>query len=377
MPCKGASALRLAALLGLVLFLTLVLITPAAADGPVKLDGTAVRQIPADDCAVITKMPGFPQIKTSSIQGDIVLSNEGVVIRKSYIKDGKIVIPPLGLYYTTRISKSFPIVNYPVLVLGKVYYEAEMGHNYIKEKDFAVKNGEDHVYGSGFSALELSSIGSSWGSNSAYQSATFQVLKASGNFYGGSWIVSTGGQYARSVVDAVNKTPATSSVFFQAVPVSSEGAFYLMANEVTSKQVNVGEWVASEAKSLDLATKAYTATLALNESFDLGTYKAKVTALDSAVKSVSVQIVGADGKSVADKTFKMPDDKTLSMLASDDAALAAVTLRYQDVEVALSAFADPFKETGKVKLVGYSGITRLTQGGDWPSDPRFMVIVDT
>jgi hypothetical protein len=373
----GIRSMRLIAIWGLALFLLLMVITPAAAQGP--MDASAIRQAPAPDCAVITKMAGFPQIKASSVVEDLILGNEGVVIRQSYIKDGKIVIPPQGLYYTVRTGgERQPLVNYPVLLLGKVVYLADNSHNYSKKTDFVVKKGEAVPYGGNFSALELSSTETSWPRTDLW-GATFQVLKPSGNYYGSTWQVKGNPAGTRSSEDALAKKAWTESGshFYQADLLASTGTVYLLAKEVKADQVTVAEWVANEIMTTDIATKAITATLAVGESFDLGQYKAKLTALDSNAKTAKVEILGADGKSVAEKTFGPLTDQVRLLLASDDTSIGKMLLHYQDVTVGVPGVANPFKDAGKVMLVGNTGIYRTTMGQPFPPDPRFIVFHDT
>ncbi len=370
-----AQASKLLAVIGVALVLFVIVISPTAAQGPT--DASAIRKAPASDAAVITKMSGFPQMKVSTLVEDLILANEGVVIRQSYIKDGKIVIPPQGLYYTVRTGgQRHPLVNFQALVLGKVYFLADQSHNYVTKKDFTVKLGEAVPYGGNFSALELSSTETSWGPDTLLWGATFQVLKPSGNYYGSTWQVKGNPPGTRTSEDALAQKPREGH-FYQSDLLASTGTVYLLAKEVKKEQVTVAEWVSNEVTTTDLATKAITATLAVNETFDLGQYKAKLVALDAAAKTAQVQILGADGKSVAEKTLGPITDQNRPLLATDDAAMSKMILHYQDVQVALAAFTNPFKDAGKVALLGYTGVFRTTMGQAWPQDPRFVVFHDT
>jgi hypothetical protein len=58
---------------------------------------------------------------TNSFLRHLYLS-EGLVIRQSHIQDGKIIIPPSGLYYTTRTPLSRAIQGDRILILGELYY---------------------------------------------------------------------------------------------------------------------------------------------------------------------------------------------------------------------------------------------------------------
>ena len=75
---------------GMALALLLPSVAPAASE-------SALMQAPARNAAIIAKVPGFKAADLDLYLGQRRIS-EGVVIRKSFIRDGKIVIPPAGLY---------------------------------------------------------------------------------------------------------------------------------------------------------------------------------------------------------------------------------------------------------------------------------------
>jgi len=343
-----------------------------------------VRSAPAQDCAVVTSMPGFPRVQTSSlVEKEILMEGEGVVIRQSAIKNGKIVVPPAGLYYTVRtdfwtLGKwRWPLANYPVLLLGKTYYLADTSHNYGVKRDFVVKKGEAVPYGLGMSALELSMVETSWGSESLNQSATFRVLKPSGNYYGSTWTVTTGGPFARKAEEAFAGAPPPDQIFYQQNLLASTGTSYVTVREVTDKQATVAEWAFSEVKTIDLAEQALASALGTGETMQLGQYQAKVLSVDAAGKTARVAILAANGATAAEKTLGPLTDRVLSLLPSNDRDLSSLLLKHGNVEVGLAAYNNPFGEAGKVKLVGYVGTFQTTMGGIWKQDPRFVVYHDT
>jgi len=378
--CKGAKLVRLVAILTVVTLLSLVLVGPAVAQSPTA-EKTANRGSPASDCAIVTKMPGFPALEASSlIEPKIVLDAEGIVIRESYIKDGKIVIPPSGLYYTKRLgSWRWPLVNYPTMILGKVYYLADVRHKYILDKDFTMKKGELRPYGLGLSALELSSIGTSWGPGSANQEATFKVLKPSGNYYGSDWKVTSAHPFARSSEDALAFKPTTDPIFFQTDSLASVGTGFLIAKSVTEKDVQVAQWAVNEITFVSVGDKAVAGVVAEGQTLDLGKFKAKVVAIDATAKTAKLAIVAADApdKVLVEKTLGPVTDKVVSLFPSNDIELDTLMLKHADVQVALDAYRTPFKEAGKVALVGYTGLINMDVTGVWKDDPRFIVYFDT
>ena len=357
--------------------LMLVLVDSVLADDPM------VRTSPAPDCAVVTGMPGFPRVQTSSlVEPDILIEDEGVVIRQSRVKDGKIVIPPGGLYYTVRTHWTkgqwrWPLANYPVLLLGKIYYLADTSHNYGVKWDFVVKKGEAAPYGLGVSALELSTVETSWGPESLNQSPTFRVLKPSGNYFGGEWTVTIGGPFARTSEEALSGKPVPGPIFYQQNRIASVGSTYVIVGEVTQKEAKVVEWVYSEVKTVDLAERAVMAVVGVGEDIYLEQYLAKVLSIDPAGKTARVAILNKEGATVAEKTLGPLTDKVLSLIPSNDTELASQILKHENVEVGLAVYSKPFGDQGKVKLVGYTGTFQTTMGGVWKNDPRFVILQDT
>lgn len=90
-----------------------------AGDAPDRV----VMQSPAKDAAVLAKMQGLVNNrKAKTLSGLSRTINDGVVIRKSTIKDGKIIIPPSGLYITVRSTNWHPFDNEPLTLAGKTYH---------------------------------------------------------------------------------------------------------------------------------------------------------------------------------------------------------------------------------------------------------------
>ena len=77
---------------------------------------SALMQAPARNAAIIAKVPGFKAADLDLYLGQRRIS-EGVVIRKSFIRDGKIVIPPAGLFYSSRIASIGTMTNIEVMLL--------------------------------------------------------------------------------------------------------------------------------------------------------------------------------------------------------------------------------------------------------------------
>ena len=111
--------------------LALALLLPA---GAMAASESALMQAPARNAAIIAKVPGFKAADLDLYLGQRRIS-EGVVIRKSFVRDGKIVIPPAGLYYSSRIASIGTMTNIEVMLLGKRYSEVDEAFEYLVLKN--------------------------------------------------------------------------------------------------------------------------------------------------------------------------------------------------------------------------------------------------
>lgn len=98
--------------------LTLAVALPCVVFGSERV----TMQSPAKDAAYVSLLPGMVNNhKLKSYLGTAHTANDGIVIRQSYIKDGKIVIPPGGLYVTSRSGNWEPFAGKPLTIAGKEY----------------------------------------------------------------------------------------------------------------------------------------------------------------------------------------------------------------------------------------------------------------
>ncbi|MCB2192677.1 MAG: hypothetical protein KQI62_13990, partial [Deltaproteobacteria bacterium] len=144
---------------------------------------------PAKNCAVVAEFPGIKNVTTQSYIRKITL-NEGLVIRNSRIENGKIIIPPSGLYYTTRTPKSGVLQGDKVLILGKLYEFVDQATKLDVITNVWVDKKKGVPFGDGTKRLRLSKL--QMGANGfPVPNATFQILKQSGNYYGVAFPVAT------------------------------------------------------------------------------------------------------------------------------------------------------------------------------------------
>ena len=125
---KGLGKLSLALLLAASL-------NGAAFAGVAPVEGAATAMSPASNAAVVNKLIGMVNNRAAkSLIDTKVTINDGIVIRKSFIKDGKIVIPSEGLYTTARAGNFYPFEGYPITINGKMYRKAIKGYSKVQVK---------------------------------------------------------------------------------------------------------------------------------------------------------------------------------------------------------------------------------------------------
>lgn len=133
-------------------------------------------------------MPGFKSYDLDLYIGKRTI-NEGVVIRKSHIDKGKIIIPPEGLYYSSRLGSIGTMTGLDVVMLGKRQPVVNEEYEYIIVKNRKLKLGESlKLHEDGSRLLQFTaSKGHPYGN--AANSATVRIMKASGNYYGTNFTV--------------------------------------------------------------------------------------------------------------------------------------------------------------------------------------------
>ena len=381
---RESRAVRLLVALSMVMVLMLALVGPVAVQGPVS----AVRGSPAKDGAIVNNMAGFPIVESSDLVDKVIrMGPEGVIIRNSTIKDGKIIIPPAGIYYTIRTGGArFPLTNHPVLLLGKTYYVGGVDIKCGVKRNFEIKLNEAVPFGGDWGldyAVELSSITSSWGltkdAPTTYYAATFQILKPSGNYYGSTFPASGATNFARSAQDGLAGKELGPGFTYQDDPIAGGKSTWIIVKTVEKDKAFISEAGACLVATSEIGDKAYAYSLGIGQSGDLGKYKAKVTALDNAGKTVKVAIVSADmtEKVLAEKTLGPITPEMLARIGSSIEDYAKLQLKYEDVMVGLDALNAPFATSGTVKLVGVSGLFAVTQGQPFKLDPKWVPYIDT
>jgi hypothetical protein len=369
---------------GLLLLLLLLSVSPAMAQDPVDME-PVLMEPPAPDAAFVAELEGIQDVVAESFVRRLKLS-EGIVIRQSYVEDGKIIIPPSGLYYTTRTPLSKALQGDKVLFLGELYNFVEYGTRFDVIKDVDYDLGHCELIGDGSKCFQLTGISYSFAGD--IPRATFQILKPSGNYYGASFPTTASELVASdcSIVDGTENPagslppgePTDWQNTYYGLPVASSGQTYVVVDEITDMGAHLVDagtgavnwmWL-SEGEPAEMA-------LGAGESAELGDYMVQVAEVDTEAGTAQIQIMDSNEEVVAEKTFGPLDEALFNYLPEDPLAREKLTLSYEDdVFVHWDVFREPFQDD-KVALVGYSDMIRLENPADLWLDDRFIVRPDT
>lgn len=354
---------------------------------------SALCQPPARTAAIIAVVPGFKSYDLDLYIAKRTIS-EGVVIRKSTIENGKIIIPPEGLYYTSRLGSIGTMTGLDVLMLGKRQPVVNEEYQYIILKDLTLKPGESaRLLDDGSRLLQFTG-GKAYPYGTIAQSATVRIMKASGAYYGTSFTVaisptlkdfSTGkyndglGLPAGKYLLSPDKTgPLYHNTYFSSSTYPS-GQSYLIADKAGDQEISIKEFGTPSLTRIWLsAAPRITGAYAKGDKAKVGDCTVEV--LDVSPEEVSLRLTDAAGKS-RDKTFSTLNDKALlDYLPSSAYDRARFQMNSADgkvsVQIAMLKPGGPVQD-GKVSLDMYSDVYELGNPTPWPSDPRFLVRPDT
>lgn len=354
-----------------------------AADTPVLLES------PAKDAAVVERMEGF---KVSPHEGKLGTNNstEGLVIRKSYIKDGKIYIPPSGLYYTARFGNYLtnPLADNAISLLGKKYnwVDFRFVQDVLTDAKFE-KVGDKVPFGDGTKALELTGLSlTSPGFISPV--ATFSILKPSGNYYGNTFSVNTELTQATEIVNGTGKKTGTYGLAgedgswiqnaYYYSNVACVGATYLVAESVAKDEVIIKEFGTGALEYFMVTeTDPQKFVLAVDEEVEIGDWKLSVTNIGE--NTAAVKLSNAATGATLEKEFGPLTTESISRMPADQIQRNQFVLRddANEIQVQLDIYDNPFSEENKVKLTAFTDIVVFKNPEVWPTDERFIMRPDT
>ena len=369
--------------------LVLTALSPAGAQGA----ESALCEAPARSAAIIARVPGFKSYDLDLYIGKRTI-NEGVVIRKSHIDKGKIIIPPEGLYYSSRLGSIGTMTGLDVVMLGKRQPVVHEEYEYIIVKNRKLKLGESlKLHEDGSRLLQFTaSKGHPYGN--AANSATVRIMKASGNYYGTNFTVAisptlkdfSSGKYndglglpeGRYPLPADKTSPLQHNTYFTSSTYPS-GQSYLIAEKAGMDEISIKEFGTPSLTRIWLSSAPrISGAYAPGDSAAAG--GARVDVLAVSPSAVSLRLTEENG-SVTEKTFRGLDDSSvLDYLPSSAHDRAKWQINSPDGKISVQlAMLRPggVVQNGRVFLDIYTDIYEIGNPQEWPSDPRFLARPDT
>ena len=369
--------------------LVLTALSPAGAQGA----ESALCEAPARSAAIIARVPGFKSYDLDLYIGKRTI-NEGVVIRKSHIDKGKIIIPPEGLYYSSRLGSIGTMTGLDVVMLGKRQPVVNEEYEYIIVKNRKLKLGESlKLHEDGSRLLQFTaSKGHPYGN--AANSATVRIMKASGNYYGTNFTVAisptlkdfSSGKYndglglpeGRYPLPADKTSPLQHNTYFTSSTYPS-GQSCLIAEKAGMDEISIKEFGTPSLTRIWLSSAPrISGAYAPGDSAAAG--GARVDVLAVSPSAVSLRLTEENG-SVTEKTFRGLDDSSvLDYLPSSAHDRAKWQINSPDGKISVQlAMLRPggVVQNGRVFLDIYTDIYEIGNPQEWPSDPRFLARPDT
>lgn len=369
-----------------VLSLSLSLVCAADAWGASK---PVYMQSPAVDGAYVLELPGMVNgEKHTTISGAQKTIHDGLVLRKTRIKsDGTIVIPPAGIYTTARCGNWRPFDNEKIYVGPTPFY-------YINQRDFrTVLQNVEFQLGevkpmnpNKTRGWELSSISTDGYFMPNAMSATFKMVKSTGNYYGSTFNVIMG---PAVVNDGANGKAASAKNYQKAGfytmtdsdftdmnlignNVAAGGRTYVIVDEITPTSVKVREMGTDGVVDAWISpSEPLIASYAKGDKFTIGNASVEVT--NVAADSVSIRL--NEGGKTVEKTFGPYNDATKAKLFLSEKTRELFWLLSPSgkevVFLNVNELAGPIAG-GKASLVAYKDVINVQDGTEWPLDPRFM-----
>ncbi len=351
-----------------------------------------LQQAPAADAAVVDGLEGFKTYSHQSITGKYNIP-EGLVIRQSYIKDGKIYIPPAGLYYDIRLSNynTNPFGENVLYLLGNKYYWVDFSFKQDVLSDATFEKVGDKVpFGDGSKSLEMTAF-SLTSPGFVAPTATFSILKPSGNYYGTTFVVTTDPKFIDITSGALNGGTGKISGSYAAgekgynwneeyygTSVARTGASYLVAEEIAADKSVVKEF-GTGAFEYGLFTdkEPRRMVLGVGEREHLGDWAVKVEKISG--NSATVKLYNTKTHETLVKELGPLTADTTSRIPADQVQRSQFIVRpsSNEIQVQLDIYREPFKEAGKVALVGFYDVFKLSNPDIWPEDDRFIFRPDT
>ena len=329
---------------------------------------------PDHSAPFVPRLRGFERENTQNRKGDRITSAEGLVIRGSYVdyEKGRIVIPPAGLYYTSRNGRNIRTLNgESFFMLGRRAYIAQFRASTVVRNNFdldfwRLQPGgdqnpifwQDVFLGQNNKALRYT--------QHTYLDdrvmAALNIVKYSGNNFGAPFLVAQGFN-------------GTSGDRYDLPSLFAEGATWVIPEHVGYNYARIGQF---GTPSLEAASYTYVkperVSLAPGQTGKIGTSVVEVLSIDASAGTVKLTWRSASGENPAEKVLGPLDEAARALLPQFQDTAHAMQFVH-GTEMAELDIQTPF-ENGKVNLWLYAGLRDLVRDTPLAEDARFVLRPD-
>ena len=298
-------------------------------------------------------VPGLPDLR----RGETVADDFGrkppkydsVLIRKSRVENGEVIIPPGGLAYLEDTwGGEVALRGEQLPVLGKLSTYVDYDMSTVVKENVTIPAGQSVVVGG----------------QVYHYYATVQHGQTANHTLHVKTIAGTDWEWAFGS-PVLSKTQTGWWGGNRFAQLYNQG----QASEVTREKM-VFDWISGvRMDRLLLADeKIFAGAAGVGDTWKAGERTVRVAALDAAAGTVMLEIL-EDGKVVFSKTL---GPVKADLLIEDSAARKALVFEHGDVAGFLSPWPEPFKD-GKANLKIYGKTFSLNYGADYAADNRFAV----
>jgi hypothetical protein len=346
---------------------------------------TSAKQFAPDPtCAFVPKLKGLTRKFVNTRNGEKLTSSDAIVIRGSYIdyRKGKIIIPPAGLYYTTRLGRNVrPLAGEAIYILGKKAYLLSTESYLVVKKNTAIDYWkllpmgdenplfwQDVPLGDGSKTIRFLTSRMLWGRPVAQA----RIIKYSGNAFGADMLLGPGLKDYEPIYGD-NKSFAGQT--YSLPDVYAEGATYAIPRWVSPDALEIADMGSPGMDSFTISyEEPVKVVLRAGGEAKVGGYKLKALSVDPVRKTVKLVLLDDQGKVVMEKLLGPVDQKVYDTLPQYSPSQQKVLMQYKDIHVELELPAD-FKD-GKATFYTWTGAQKLERDKPWAKDPRYMMRPD-
>lgn len=322
----------------------------------------------------VPRLKGLKRKISRNRKKERLLSSESVFIRGSYVdyKNGKIIIPPAGLCYSSRNARNMrTLAAENFFVLGRKAWLTTFTSSTFVRKDFDLdfwKNQpmgdgnlmywQDQLLGvrnktlrfTGFSYLDDRPV------------AQLSLMKYSGNRWGAHFYMAQGFDREKD-----NR--------YHMAEVFGEGATWIKPEYIGSNYVKIKEFATPSIEGMSFSyNKPKSVKLGAGDTAKLGKYTLACTAVDQEAGTVSLELRDKSGNVLAEKVIGPLNEETNKLLPQMESTAKSMQLPYEDLLAELDV-KNPWKGD-KAQLWTYTDVRYLKRDTPFEFDNRFMVRPD-